>query len=280
LRKQTRLLVLLSSCNGTRPQNIRVIIQATGSQPMTAAQLNSTGHLFGDTPDVAMLWQSPGLQQIYVSLLENIATGVALQLVYGEPGLGKTLLARRLYNSLQAHDQRYRVRFMPYPGIDLDDFMPAPDPENENRRDVVIIDEAQAVPNQTLLAIARHLHRRDNSSETQFVLFAQPELADRLQAPSLKLCSEITQQHHQLRALTKAETADYIHARISKAALTPSLTPDDVLIDNIFAYSNGVPRLINTLMRKAMLQARLENCNELTKDHLSLARQTLEFRQL
>ncbi|ALO46754.1 ExeA family protein [Pseudohongiella spirulinae] len=244
---------------------------------MTATELNSTGHLFGDTPDVGMLWQSPTLHQVYVSLLENISNCMPLQLVYGEPGLGKTLLARRIYYSLRAHDQRYRVRFMPYPSIDLNDLMPASAPDSVNYRHVLVIDEAQAVPNQTLLAIARHINL---GGKTHFVLFAQPELANRLHAPALTLWSEIPQQCYELKNLTKTETADYIYTRISRAASTSRLMPDEALIDNIFTFSNGVPRMINTLMRKAILHAELENCHELTKEHLNLARQTLEFRQV
>jgi type II secretory pathway predicted ATPase ExeA len=82
----------------------------------------------------------------------------------------------------------------------------------------LIIDEAQALPDE-LLEEVRLLANTETSSDKllPIVLAGQPELADRLNAPSLRQLKQRVALRCQLGALTPTETAEYIAGRIRVA---------------------------------------------------------------
>lgn len=82
---------------------------------MKSDTLDFTIAPFSDTPDLRMFWDGHGCRQIYSAILSAIVSGAPLQTVIAEPGLGKTMLCRKLLNSLKSHKSRYRILYYRQP---------------------------------------------------------------------------------------------------------------------------------------------------------------------
>jgi type II secretory pathway predicted ATPase ExeA len=118
----------------------------------------------------------------------------------------------------------------------------------------LIIDEAQCLSD-ALLEEVRLLANIESSSEKllSVVLAGQPELADRLNQPSLRQLKQRIGLRCELTTLSLAETAAYITARVRVAGGQASalFTPDAVRI--IHQRSTGIPRTISVICDNALV---------------------------
>lgn len=228
---------------------------------------------FSDTPDVRQFWEDHASHELFKALLQGLMDGYRLQIVTAEPGLGKSMLCRRLLNSLRSHKARYDVQFMPFPNLRLGHMLDQDLLKGDTgRHRVLLIDEAQSLSMASLLTLTAALQQAEQ--HLQAVLFAQPELDTRLHSTDLAPMRELIAQHYRLEALTEAETATYIRARIELAGKCFDDIMDRCLIPQIWQITGGVPRLINTLMRKALLHAYETQSPRLTAQHVEQAAMT------
>jgi general secretion pathway protein A len=118
----------------------------------------------------------------------------------------------------------------------------------------LIIDEAQALPDD-LLEEVRLLANIETSTAKllPIVLAGQPELADRLNQPSLRQLKQRVALRCQLGALDARETAEYIAARIRIAGGNSVVVFTRQAVDAIFECSGGIPRLISVICDNALV---------------------------
>jgi MSHA biogenesis protein MshM len=235
---------------------------------------------FSDTPDQRLFWDGHGCQQIFNDLVLAIADGSPLQTVIAEPGLGKTVLCRKLLNSLKAHKRRYRALYLPYPHHDFDDsvedelFRHAPD----LRRTVLLLDEAQALPDEFLTRLTRWLLPDSNTDAggAQAVLFAQPELEQRLHSTALKPLADLRTDNYQIQPFNREQIKGYLAERLRRAGANPAMLLDEGLVDAVWHASGGIPRIANTIMRKALLAADADHCISIEMRHVLSASATTD----
>lgn len=233
---------------------------------------------FGDTPEVHLFWDGNESFRIFSALLESINKGETLQLVIGEPGLGKSILCRKLYNSLRSHRTRYHALFMPSPHIRLEDLLGTDDTDHdaEHLSTILLIDEAQAMPGKTLMSLAETLQNADpDRGSIQAVLFAQPELCTRLAKKNLEILQQQVCHTHHLHPFDEQLTRNYLHCRILEAGGNPETLLSDDLFAELQKCSGGTPRLINSLMRKAFMLACEESSTTISSKHIRKAMTTL-----
>lgn len=120
-------------------------------------------------------------------------------------------------------------------------------------RVVVLIDEAQSLPADTLeqIRLLTNLETH-NQKLLQILLLGQPELRDLLARPDLRqLAQRITARFH-LSPLDERETAAYLRHRWRVAG--GSRFPFNAkAVLRLHARSGGVPRLINVIAERALL---------------------------
>lgn len=228
---------------------------------------------FSDTPDVRQFWEAHSSQDIFKSVLQGLTDGFPLQTITGEPGLGKSMLCRRLLNSLRSHKSRYDVTFMPFPNLKLGHVLEANSGNSgAAQHSVLLIDEAQSMSSRSFLELASVLNRQPLA--LQAVLFAQPELDLRLAEADMMPLRELVTARYELRPLDIQQTAGYIEQRLNMAGGSTRFLMDSSLIPFIYTATGGIPRLINILMRKALLHACEDNCLRVDERHLQMAATT------
>jgi len=137
---------------------------------------------------------------------------------------------------------------------------------------VVIIDEAQNLDTTVLeqLRLLTNLETNDKKL-LQIMLLGQPELAEMLQRKELRqLAQRITARYH-LTPLDKHEVSAYLNHRLSVAGCENQKLFSPALVRQLFAYTNGVPRLINLIADRALLGAYASECKHVTKKILKQA---------
>jgi general secretion pathway protein A len=125
----------------------------------------------------------------------------------------------------------------------------------ENRRVVLIVDEAQTMSPQ-LLEQVRLLTNLETARRKllQIILIGQPELRDLLaRADMRQIAQRITGRFH-LEPLNVADTAVYVSHRIRIAGGRPEIFSDGAM-RRLFGLSRGIPRLINTIADRSLLAA-------------------------
>ena len=122
-----------------------------------------------------------------------------------------------------------------------------------NRRTLLIIDEAQNMAPKTLeeLRMLSNINLGNNQA-LQLILVGQPELRETLRQPNLKQFAQRICTAYFLEPLTEEETKAYIRFRLERAGGNESLFDDDS-IRGIHCYSEGVPRVINTICDIALV---------------------------
>ena len=225
---------------------------------------------FGVTPDPRYLFFSDGHREALAAIYYAIEERRGFSALVAKPGMGKTTLLFRLLESLQ---ESARTAFLFQAGQDSRDFLdslvrdlgiaakstdlPAlHDALNtmlvkemeENRRVVVVIDEAQNLTEQMLEQV-RLLSNFETPAAKMIhiVLAGQPGLADKLASPALTQLRQRVGSVAHLPVLNLKEITQYVDHRLSAAGYRgPQLFASDAL-ENIAAISEGIPRNINSI---------------------------------
>jgi general secretion pathway protein A len=146
------------------------------------------------------------------------------------------------------------------------------------RKVLLIVDEAQNLTLRVLEEI-RMLSGVETTKEKvlRIILAGQPELANKLDAPSLEQLTQRVRLRFHLQTLTEAETKSYVQHRLDVAGagdreiFMPDTFPD------IFRYCGGVPRLINTLCDTAMMAAYTADRGVVTRADIATAVEELQW---
>ena len=250
---------------------------------------------FGLTPDTAFAFACTPHQEALNTLLVAVASGEGFMKVTGEVGTGKTLLCRRFLSQL---DDENVTAYLPNPLLDSHglllalaeelraDFDRDDDPRRllkslnhvlleyarAGKRVVVCLDEAQAIPLETLESL-RLLSNLETEKRKLFqvVLFGQPELDQKLAHESVRqLQQRITFQYH-LSPLSRRELEYYISHRLRIAGYMGDRLFNSAALDALYRASRGVPRLINVVAHKAMLAAYGEGHHYVSAAHVRKA---------
>lgn len=234
---------------------------------------------FSLTPDTRFFCEAPSHVDALNMMHTCLKQGEGFIKVIGEIGSGKTLLCRRLLQELAREE--FITAYIPNPNIGAHELPQLLARElglhietqqtsalqeqllrhllaldQQNKTVVVIIDEAQAIPDETLEALRLLTNLETETHKLlQIVLLGQPELDSKLSKYSLRQLQQRITFSYYLKPFNFVQTAAYIQHRLIVAGHTyGALFSHKALLD-IHKHSQGLPRVINILGHKALMVA-------------------------
>jgi general secretion pathway protein A len=251
-------------------------------------------------PDPNYLYMSPKHEEALARLVYGIKERRAIMLLTGEVGAGKTTLIRYLVGHLPASVQAATIANSNLFAeallrMILAEFgRPAPPDTDktalirglqayleglaaQNRRGLLIIDEAQNLPLDALEEIRMLSNFQVKThSLVQILLVGQPELRTRMKDPRcLQIAQRVALNYH-ITALNLEETRAYIIYRLKRSGGRPELfTPD--AMDMVFRLSRGIPRSINLTCDSALIYGFAEEVRVIDREVVSKAAKQLDL---
>lgn len=137
---------------------------------------------------------------------------------------------------------------------------------------VLIIDEAQSMPDETIEAL-RLLTNLETESEKllQIVLFGQPELDLILQRKHLRQLQQRITFQHRIQPLSRKDIEQYISHRMLLAGYRGGRLFEAKAITLLTRASKGIPRLVNVLCHKALMSAYGKGSKIVQRQHMNAA---------
>lgn len=252
---------------------------------------------FSITPDTSFFFAHSAHQEALNTLLVAVRSGEGFIKVTGEVGTGKTLLCRKFLSALAA-DRSFVTAYIPNPylqpttllmaiadelRIEYDEHVTQHqllkaltkfllDSYATAKRVIVCLDEAQAMPVETLEAL-RLLSNLETEKRKllQVVLFGQPELDTRLNDPAIRQLKQRIGFSCTLSPLSQAEVEYYIAHRLSIAGYRGGRLFAPSAIKTLYRHSRGIPRLVNILSHKSLMAAFGEGRHAIENRHVKLA---------
>lgn len=259
---------------------------------------------FSLTPNTRYFMRAESHEQALELLLVALREQGGFIKVTGEVGTGKTMLCRLLLNKLGSNVQ---TAYLPNPQLTPTGLFQAladelgltlADAENTHRAltamqrhlievaaqgyfVVLVIDEAQAMPEETLEALRLLTNLETESRKLiQVVLHGQPELDTLLERESLRQLKQRITFQCTLQTLDRAAVADYLQHRLRQAGYNGGRLFTSPAVRLIARASGGTPRLINILAHKSLIAAYGQGAREITRRHAKQAiRDTSSARQ-
>lgn len=211
--------------------------------------------------------------------LKRVVEGMkGLGVLIGDIGTGKTLLARRLLESLPEEEYEVSMLVVLHSDVTSDWLVRRIAAQfgveshegdkvdvlqrlyerlcviaEEGKRSVILIDEAHMLRDTALLEEIRGLLNLELPEKKliSFVLFGMPELNDCMKSePAL---AQRIAVRYELKPFPREVVNDYIHFRLTHAGCNEEVFSEDA-IDAIHESSRGVPRLINIICDNALFE--------------------------
>lgn len=234
---------------------------------------------FTITPDTQFFFPSDTSQEALNTILVAAKTGEGFIKITGEVGTGKSMLCRKLMGMLASD---FVVAYVPNPYLDTDTLFreianelgAAVSPEDsrhqvlraitdrlmaihlEGKRALVCLDEAQAMPIETMESLRLLTNMETEKRKLlQVIIFGQPELEDKLNHPSIRQLKQRIAFHYQLTPLVRDEVDYYIQHRLAMAGHTGKRLFTPMALRALRRRTQCVPRLVNIIAHKALLSA-------------------------
>ncbi|MBL0768143.1 AAA family ATPase [Sphingopyxis sp. DHUNG17] len=252
-----------------------------------------SGRPFQLTPDPAFYFESGTHRKAMSYLGYGLAQGEGFIVITGDIGAGKTTLVGHLMNTIDPNrltaiklvstqvegDDLLRLVAEQF-GIEWEGESKAEllrameqylrEQARAGRRTLLIVDEGQNLP----ISALEELRMLSNfqlggHSLLQIFLLGQPEFRQTLfHTPTLEQLRQRVIATHHLDPMEPEEVEPYILHRLGKVGWSgnPSFSPDS--FEQIFNYSEGVPRKLNVLVSRLLLYGAVEELNRITAQHV------------
>ncbi|HVN37270.1 MAG TPA: AAA family ATPase [Myxococcota bacterium] len=240
---------------------------------------------FALSPDPRYLFLSASHREVLGHLVYGIEQGEGFMAISGEVGTGKTTLCRTLLERLGSSCE---IAFLFNPTLGPTDLIKAINAElglstfgdsrtelldvlntfllekhAEGRRVLVIIDEAQNLPVETLEQLRLLSNLETHTAKLlQIVLIGQPEIDAKLDAPELRQLRQRIGVWWRLGPLQRDETLAYVAHRLRVAGGSETIfSPSAIAL--VHRHARGVPRLVNLLCDRALLLGYAEGARQI-----------------
>lgn len=265
---------------------------------------------FGLTPDTSFFFACSTYQEALNTLLVAARNGEGFVKITGEVGNGKTMLCRKFLASLGdgfvaayipnpyldprslllALADEFRIRLEPADAadsglharrshVDIDQHQLLKSLTSallnfarQGKRVVVCLDEAQAMPLESLEALRLLTNLETEKRKLlQVVLFGQPELDQRLEQKSVRQLRQRITFQYRLGGLRKDELDLYLSHRLSVAGFKGGRLFSKPAVSLLHRVSDGIPRLVNIISHKALLLTYGEGGQQALPRHIQAA---------
>lgn len=251
---------------------------------------------FNITPNTQFFFGLPSHKEALEVLQTALTAGEGFIKVTGEVGTGKTLVCRKLLNEMP---EGFVTAYIPNPFLSPSELRQAVASELQVELDeksdqqkftqaiqkrlvdirkagkaaVLIIDEAQALPDESIEALRLMTNLETESTKLmQVVLFGQPELNDKIARPELRQLRQRITFSYNLTQLNIDQVHQYVNYRMSVAGNNSKLEVfPKAVCKRLFKATNGTPRLVNIVCHKALMLAFGEGKFQVSKTHIKLA---------
>lgn len=254
---------------------------------------------FSLTPNTAFYVDLPQHHEALQVLTTALNAGEGFIKVTGEVGTGKTMLCRKLMNEAEPE---WLIAYIPDPslsplelrwalacelGLKQSDNIDSQQLVHllqrhlvvlagQGKKVVLIIDEAQALPDETLEALRLLTNLETEQRKLlQVVLFGQPELDKRLASYKFRQLRQRVSFSYFLRGMSYYEVQAYISTRLAIAGVKQPVFSASAT-RSLWKYSRGIPRLVNVLSHKGLMLAFGENKFQVSAKHLRYAAKDTE----
>jgi type II secretory pathway predicted ATPase ExeA len=255
---------------------------------------------FRITPHTDFFFQGANRGATLEALLYAITNDEGIVKVSGEVGSGKTMLCRVLMERLPASVETI---YLANPSLSRDEILLAIGDElklslekdrptrvirslqehllrlfGEGQRVVVLIDEAHAMPDETLEEIRLLSNLESNRHKLlQIVLFGQPELDDHLDTAGMRQLKERITHSFKLEPLVRGDIENYVDFRMRAAGYRGPKVFSRGAIRLMTRTSQGLTRRINILADKSLLAAFASGSHAITAAEVRRAVRDSEF---
>lgn len=237
--------------------------------------------------DPDFFFQSSVHKRALAYMQYGLTQGEGFVLVTGSPGTGKTMLVKNLVKNL--NKEKLLIGIMMTSQVGPEDTLRLiastfgfqylhndkasllssfekfiVEKAREGRRLLLIIDEAQNLPKQSLEEL-RMLTNLDVNGTPVFQVFlvGQPELKRTIYAPDMEQLKQRIVSTYHLDSLDEIETKEYILFRLQTAGWQGKPEFDPQVFNDIHEFSGGIPRRINSLCDRLLLFGYLEELSVL-----------------
>ena len=253
---------------------------------------------FGMPPDTRFQYQSKKHQDASNHFLYGIREKEGFMVLTGDIGTGKTLIVRALVerlgkdtssallvNPMLEGEALLRCILEEF-GIDnskgsrkelidsLNQFLIAE--FTQARGVVLIIDEAQHLSEQALEEIRLLSNfETEKTKLLQIILVGQVELHQKLKSTFLRPLNQRISIRYYLLPMNRTDTEKYIYHRLLVAGSNGRITFSAGALNEIFKYSEGLPRLINLVCDRTLLAGYAGQSMRLNKKMVKTGKESL-----
>jgi type II secretory pathway predicted ATPase ExeA len=249
---------------------------------------------FKITPVTEFFFSGANRGEVLDALVYAITDSEGIIKISGEVGSGKTMLCRMLLERLPTNIKtiylanpslsREELLYAIADGLDLDLegqrvslllqnlHTHLVTKHNQGERCVVLVDEAHAMPLDTLEELRLLYNLQVGKHKlVQIVLFGQPELDAKLEQNNMRQLKDRIVHHFHMQPLSKKMISAYLMFRMHAAGYRGPEIFSPAALNLIDRASNGLMRRVNILADKSLLAAFVENTHRIEARHVQAA---------
>lgn len=257
---------------------------------------------FPVVPDVDNFYVCDKIDRIVTEIVHGIVTRKGFLVLTGEVGLGKTTISRKVMRILEEkgvntalvfHSVCQEVELLREINQDfgiaseslvladqmksLKEYLLAEHERGKNS--AILIDDAQNLDHKTLEMIRTISNlETDHEKLVQILLVGQPELAEKLDSPTLRQLKSRVMISQEVHPLGKEELLGYVMFKLYMAGNAGTITVSKQAIRKVHGFTGGNFRRVNRLMERCLYCAFLRRTARISRRIVCEAQRDLGSR--